>query len=67
MAKTYTTKQGDTWDIIALEQMGSEIYMDALIEANSKHNTTVIFSAGITLTIPDTDIPTATTLPPWKR
>ncbi|BBB91058.1 MAG TPA: LysM domain-containing protein [Methylomusa anaerophila] len=67
MAKTYTTQQGDTWDIIALRQMGSEKYMSVLIEANQSHNATVIFSAGATLTIPETDIPTVQTLPPWKR
>ena len=67
MPKTYTTQQGDTWDLIALRQLGHEAYMNTLIEANNRHNRTVIFSAGVTLTIPDTDIPAATTLPPWKR
>jgi len=67
MAKTYTTTQGDTWDIIALRQMGSEKYMSALIEANHQHNSIVIFPAGVVITIPETTIRVAATLPPWKR
>lgn len=67
MVKTYTTTQGDTWDVIALRQMGSEKYMSSLIEANQKYNSIVIFPAGILLTIPATVIQTAKTLPPWKR
>ena len=67
MSKTYTTSQGDTWDIIALRQMGSEKYMSLIIEANSKFNQVVVFPAGITLVIPAAPVVTATTLPPWKR
>ena len=67
MSKTYTTSQGDTWDIIALRQMGSEKYMSLIIEANSKFNQVVVFPAGIVLVIPAVPVATATTLPPWKR
>ena len=67
MSKTYTTSQGDTWDIIALRQMGSEKYMSLIIEANSKFNQVVVFPAGITLVIPDAPVVTANSLPPWKR
>ena len=67
MSKTYTTSQGDTWDIIALRQMDSEKYMSLIIEANSKYNQVVVFPAGITLMIPAVPAITAVTLPPWKR
>lgn len=67
MAKTYTTKQGDTWDGIALQQMGSEKYMNQLIEANSQNNQWVVFPAGVVLVVPEVTMATATTLPPWKR
>lgn len=67
MAKQYSTIQGDTWDIIALRQTGSEKNMNLLIEANPRHNSTVIFSAGVQLTIPDIPATATTTLPPWKR
>lgn len=64
---TYTTIQGDTWDMIALQKMGSEYYMDRLMSANQKHIDTAVFEAGIKLTIPAISIPVADNLPPWKR
>ena len=67
MSKTYTTSQGDTWDRIALDQMGSEKYMSLLIEANSRYNQWVVFAAGAVLAIPDVPVATASSLPPWKR
>ena len=35
--KTYTTIQGDMWDKIAYEQMGSVLYTDKLVKANIRH------------------------------
>jgi phage tail protein X len=67
MSKTYNTRQGDTWDRIALDQMGSEKYMSLLIEANSKYNQVVVFPAEVPLVIPAVPVVTAATLPPWKR
>lgn len=68
LAKVYTTKSGDTWDLIAYEQMGDCRYMGLLMDANRVHVRTAIFSAGVELTIPPTpkDV-RAKTLPPWKR
>ena len=34
MAATYTTKQGQTWDEIALEVYGDEKYADFLMQNN---------------------------------
>lgn len=71
MSKTYTTKQGDTFDIIAKLQLGDEHYMSLLIEANYPYRDIVIFPAGITLNLPD--IPQSVTqtlsenLPPWRK
>ena len=68
MAKEYRTKSGDTWDLIAYEQMGDCGYMDILMDANHAHVRTAIFSAGTVLTIPP--VPKAgraKNLPPWKR
>jgi phage tail protein X len=65
---TYRTSQGDMWDNLARELLGSEKYMYQLIDANPDYQDTVIFSAGIYLTVPQID--TATTseaLPPWKK
>ena len=67
MPSSYTTIQGDMWDLIAYRQLGSELYMDDLIDANKKYREIVVFPAGITLTIPDVVTPTAVLLPPWKR
>ncbi len=71
MSKTYTTKQGDTFDIIAKLQLGDEHYMSLLLEANYIYRDIVIFPAGIALIVPD--IPQTTeqslpeNLPPWRR
>ena len=37
MSTTYKTVNGDTWDVIAKKQMGSEKYMDLIIKANTAH------------------------------
>lgn len=67
MATSYTTAQGDMWDLIAKRKLGSESYMVALMEANPAYMETVIFPAGVTLTIPDIDTTSSTSsLPPWK-
>lgn len=67
MSKTYRTIQGDMWDKIAYEQMGSVLYTDQLIKANADHAATVIFPAGVVLTIPAAKDPVDMQLPPWKR
>lgn len=65
---TYTTKQGDTWDIISKTVYDDESYMNELIRANFAYINIVIFSAGVVLTIPDiTTITEDETLPAWKR
>lgn len=67
--KTYTTTQGDTWDYISLKELGSETHTHLLLKSNPDQAKLNIFSAGITLNIPD--IPestiTADSLPPWKK
>ena len=65
----YTTQQGDTWDIIAKRQYGSELLMNKLIEANPDYRKVVIFPAGIKLETPlvEESINDDYSLPPWKR
>ncbi|MGG1442168.1 tail protein X [Brevibacillus laterosporus] len=68
MPRNYITSQGDMWDAISWNLLGSEYYMDLLIAANPEHKEMVIFPANIQLIIPDVDtsqIPEH--LPPWKR
>ncbi|BBF42009.1 hypothetical protein lbkm_0691 [Lachnospiraceae bacterium KM106-2] len=64
----YITVQGDTWDIIAREQLGDEKYIGQLIDCNLKYIDMVIFSAGVSLAIPEIDSEEEedTDLPPWR-
>ncbi|KAB8126903.1 phage tail protein [Gracilibacillus oryzae] len=61
----YITKQGDTWDRIAYDALGSEYLLPLLLEVNKGHRQTVIFSGGIELNIPDIDTTTYTERPDW--
>ncbi len=66
----YRTQHGDQWDMIAFRHypnVGREMCMAVLLEANQEHRETVIFPAGVTLQIPDVEIPAVQRLPPWKR
>lgn len=64
---TYTTKQGDMWDAIAYNQMGSVAYTDQLILKNLAYRNYYTFPAGIVLTLPEVTTETASSLPPWKQ
>lgn len=63
----YKTVSGDMWDMIAKREMGSESYTSILMEANTDYLGTVIFPAGVKLTIPAVEMRRASILPPWKR
>lgn len=63
---TYTTVQGDMWDMIAYKTMGSYDYVDQLMNANMDHVHTFIFSAGVTLQIPDKQQPADSSPVPWR-
>ena len=67
MANTYTTTQGDTWDIVSLKTYGTEKNMGELIMANPDYRGVVIFNAGAVLVVPTVTKATPSTLPPWKR
>lgn len=62
----YTTKSGDTWDVIAKEVYGDEYHADALMAANPKYIDTFRFSSGVVLNTPEVADARAGTLPPWK-
>lgn len=49
---TYTTKQGDTWDNIALEVYGEERHADFLMQSNYAFLDILVFSAGTVLNTP---------------
>lgn len=65
--KKYTTVQGDKWDSIAFNQMGTTDHTDKLMNANTKYRDIFIFPAGIVLEIPEVSERSYDDLPPWKR
>lgn len=62
----YTTKQGDTWDTIALKVYNSEKRMDLLMQSNFNILEYVVFPAGITVDIPEI-LEAKSDLPIWRR
>lgn len=63
----YQTVAGDTFDKIAYQHYGDEKEAIHIIEANMEYADTVIFGAGVHLTIPEIAVTTPSNLPPWKR
>ena len=51
MAKVYKTKSGDTWDIIAKEVYGDELYTSFLMGNNQQHLGYFVFPEGVLLEI----------------
>ena len=66
MAGTYTTIQGDTWDLIAYKLYGEEKYMRYLIEANWKYIDVFRFSSGTVLNVPDLPEEKDEDVPFWR-
>lgn len=63
---TYTTKQGDTWDNIALQVYGEERYADFLMQNNYALLDILVFSAGTVLNTPVLPEERDGDLPPWR-
>ncbi len=64
---TYTTVEGDTYDMIALDMYYDEFKAPVIAGANPKYAGTVVFPAGVTLRVPVIPAADVSTLPPWKR
>lgn len=65
---TVVTEAGDTFDTIALEFCGSEMYATAIMSYNPDLVNVVIFGEGTELTVPVYDTGEAPdTLPPWRK
>ena len=68
MPKIHVTVSGDTFDALALEYYDNERLASFIVRANPDHCSTVIFEAGVSLTIPDVSTVTLPeSLPPWRR
>lgn len=65
---TYTTKSGDTFDIIAKEKLGKEKYTKELMQANKDYIEFIIFPAGIELELPEINVESSSgeQTPPWR-
>lgn len=68
MSKIYTTIEGDTFDLLALDFYNDEKLASTIMQANPDYCDTIIFAAGVELTIPDVvSVTMPETLPPWRR
>lgn len=65
--KTYTTKQGDMWDLIAYQELGDEKHTEALLLENLTYWSYLTFPAGIVLKLPEVEQNIPASVPPWKR
>ena len=64
----YTTKEGDMFDMIALNFYNEEKMATTIIEANPDYADVVVFNADIELIIPIVqDTEGIETKPPWRR
>lgn len=64
----HITVSGDTFDALALKYYNEEKMASAIIQANPDYCDTLIFDAGVSLSIPDmSDVALPETLPPWRR
>ena len=67
MADTYTTKQGDVWDMISYAVYGSELHVGWLMQNNMRLLDMFVFSSGVVLQTPP--LPESAQLsqfPPWR-
>lgn len=67
MASTYTTSQGDTWDLMAYNLYGAEKYMRCLIEANWPLLDMLVFPSGVKINVPDIPEDAAEDVPFWRE
>lgn len=63
---TYTTKSGDSWDLIAFKVYGDESKADWLMQHNPEFIRIARFDAGTVLQTPALPVERAGNLPPWK-
>lgn len=64
---SYTTVDGDTYDMIALDMYYDEFKASLIADANPKYAGTVVFPAGVVLRVPVIQAADVSTMPPWRR
>lgn len=66
--KDYITREGDTFDALALEMYGEETLAHYIMEFNPDYSDVIIFGANVALRLPIVEnAETPETLPPWRR
>jgi len=66
--KTYTTREGDTFDALALAMYGEERLAHRIIKFNPDTADVVVFGPNAELKLPIYEsVDTPETLPPWRR
>ena len=66
--KEYTTREGDTFDALALIMYGEETLAHYIIEFNPDYADVLIFDANVPLRLPIVEeVETPDTLPPWRQ
>lgn len=66
--KPYTTREGDTFDALALDMYGEETLAHYIIEFNPDYADVLIFEANVKLRLPIVEnVEKPDTLPPWRR
>lgn len=64
----YITREGDTFDALALQMYNEETLAHYIIEFNPDYADVLIFEANVALRLPIVeDAETPETLPPWRR
>lgn len=64
---SYTTVDGDTYDMIALDHYYDEFKAPLIADANPEYAGMVAFPAGVVLRVPVIPAAEVSVLPPWKR
>ena len=65
-SSTYSTIQGDVWDMIAFKVYGDTDLTYLLLDANPAQVRTTVFDAGVILNVPEAPEETTSDLPPWR-
>ena len=64
---TYTTIQGDTWDMIAYRLFGNEAYMEEMMMEDLPYIDTLVFSSGTVLSVPELQEGQDEGVPFWRE
>ena len=63
----YTTRDGDTFDLLALDMYNDERLAHYIIEYNPDYADVIVFEGGVQLKLPVVEeAETSETVPPWR-